>query len=81
MKRTILILISIATLAACSTKPCRCYLLESYGSVRVNKTYIDEETPCRELGYTTPNPDDSSFRYCTDWDTAEMSHYAILDMF
>lgn len=67
--------------AACSTKPCRCYLLESCGSVRVTQTHIDEGTPCRELGYDKPHPRDSSLRYCTDWDTSEIDYHDIINMF
>lgn len=67
--------------AACSTKECRCYVLESCRAVRVSKTHIDKETPCRELGYSTPHPRDKSYRYCTDWDTAELSDNEIGRMF
>ena len=68
-------------LTSCSTKPCRCYLLTRWGSVRVSETYIDRDTPCSELGYDRPSPDDSSFRYCTEIEIAEMDTMDIVRMF
>ncbi|MBP5548792.1 MAG: hypothetical protein J6X58_07895 [Bacteroidales bacterium] len=68
-------------LSSCSTKPCRCYLLEKWGSVRVSETYIDPSTPCGELGYSNINPDDSSYRYCTEWDDPEIDTMDVVRMF
>jgi hypothetical protein len=58
--------------SSCSTKPCRCYLLEKWGSVVVSTSYIDKETPCSELGYHRPNPEDSTYRHCTEIDAPEI---------
>lgn len=67
--------------ASCSTKPCRCYLLTRWGSVPVSETYIDRNTPCSELGYSRLNPDDSSFRFCTEIDEPERDTMDIVRMF
>ena len=72
---------TLLLLTSCSTKPCRCYLLERWGSVRVSETYIHPQTPCSELGNSRPNPDDSSFRYCTETDIPEMDTMDIVHMF
>lgn len=74
-------LAAVVLLAACSTKDCRCYVLESCTAVRISKTRVDKDMPCRELGYDKPHPSDGSFRYCTDWDTAEISDRDIARMF
>lgn len=75
------IIVSALLLASCSTKPCRCYLLERWGNVNVSETYIDPTTPCSELGYSHPSPDDSSFRYCTEIDEPEMDTMDVVRMF
>lgn len=73
----------LATLAvtACSTHACRCYLLERWGNVPIEETLIDINTPCFDLGYDTPHPFDSSFRYCTDADAPLMDTMDIVRMF
>lgn len=75
------ILAAILLLASCTTKSCRCYKLEQWGNVRVSETYIDENTPCSDLGYDYPNPDDSSFRYCVDIDYPEIDTMDVVRMF
>lgn len=81
MKRKIIPILLLLLVTSCSTKPCRCYLLERWGSVPVTKTYIDKNTLCSELGYSQLNPDDSSFRYCTEIDDPEMDTMDIVRMF
>ncbi|MBP5327005.1 MAG: hypothetical protein J6Y98_03730 [Bacteroidales bacterium] len=66
------IFLAVLLLSSCSTKPCRCYLLEKWGSVVVSTSYIDKETPCSELSYHRPNPEDSTYRHCTEIDSAEI---------
>ena len=79
---SILIIAStLLLLSACSTKPCRCYLLTKWGNVPVTETYIDKNTPCSELGYSKMNPDDSSYRYCTETEDPEMDTMDIVRMF
>ena len=74
-------LAALLLLSSCSTKPCRCYLLTRWGSVPVSETVIDRNTPCSELGYSTLNPDDSSFRYCTEIDEPEVDTMVVVRMF
>ncbi len=78
---SIFIIFAALLLASCSTKPCRCYLLDRWGAVPVSETYIDHDTPCSELGYSRPNPDDSSFRYCTEIDAPLIDTMDIVRMF
>lgn len=82
-QRRPIVLATIATLllASCSTKSCRCYLLTRWGSVPISETYIDKSTPCSELGYNNLNPDDSSYRYCTEWDDPEIDTMDVVRMF
>ena len=75
------VIVALLLLTSCSTKPCRCYLLERWGSVRISETYTDPSTPCSELGYDRLNPDDSSYRYCTDIDAPELGRMDIVNMF
>ena len=79
--KTKLTIVATLLLASCSTKPCRCYLLTRWGNVRVSETYTEPATPCSELGYSRLNPDDSSFRYCTEIDVPEMDTMDIVRMF
>lgn len=79
--KTILVLGVLMALSSCSTKPCRCYLLERWGSVRINTVYIDDDTPCSDLGYNHVNPDDSSFRLCTDMEDSLIDYADIVRMF
>ncbi len=67
--------------AACHTHTCRCYLLERWGNVPIEETVIDKGTPCSELGYDTPHPFDSSFRYCTDADEPLLDTMVVVRMF
>ena len=67
--------------AGCQTHDCRCYLLERWGNVRVQHTLIDQQTPCADLGWDFPHPNDSSFRFCTDWDAPEMDTMDVVRMF
>ncbi len=67
-------------LAGCSTKECRCYVVERWGNVVIKTTYTTPSTACSRLGYDTPHPVDSSFRLCTEidepeWDYGELVHY------
>ena len=79
--KTKIIITAALLLSSCSTKPCRCYLLTRWGSVPVTETYIDHDTPCRELGYSQLNPDDSSYRYCTEIDDPAMDTMDVVRMF
>lgn len=79
-KMAVLAIVAMAA-GGCGTKECRCYVMEPCRAVRVSKTHIDKETPCRELGYATAHPRDNSYRYCTDWDTAELTDKDIGIMF
>ena len=81
MTRKLIPLALLLLLTSCSTKPCRCYLLTRWGSVPVTETYIDRDTPCSELGYSRLNPDDSSFRYCTEIDAPLLDTMDIVRMF
>ena len=80
---TVFILILFITLmtTACNTHSCRCYLLEHWGNVPIEETLIDRDTPCSKLGYDTPHPFDSSFRYCTDIDEPILDTMVIVRMF
>lgn len=68
-------------LSACTTKSCRCYLLERWGNVFIGETYTTPGTECSELGYSTMNPEDSTYRYCTDMDEALYDTIEIVRMF
>ncbi|MBP5516870.1 MAG: hypothetical protein J6X86_07980 [Bacteroidales bacterium] len=81
MKRRLIIAITLLSLVGCEAKECRCYLLERWGNVRVSKTYIDNNKSCDQLGYDTPHPVDSSFRYCTDYDAPEIDTMEVVWMF
>ena len=72
---------TVLLLAGCTSKSCRCYLLDRWGAVPITETYIDEGTPCAELGYDHPNPDDSSFRLCTEWDDPMIDTMDVVRMF
>lgn len=84
MKRTV-VLASLTSamllIAACNPKECRCYKLERWGNVRITSTYIDNHKSCADLGYDYPNPDDSSFRFCTDIDAPLLDTMDIVRMF
>ncbi len=71
----------LMALAACNSKSCRCYLLTRWGNVVVEETYIDQNTACAELGYSTMNAYDSSYRYCTDIDTPPIDTMDIVRRF
>jgi hypothetical protein len=80
-KSKIAVIAATLLFASCSTKPCRCYLLERWGNVPVSETYIDRDTPCSELGYSRLNPDDSSYRLCTEIDAPLIDTMDIVRMF
>ena len=80
--RSIIVFVgALLLLTGCKTKSCRCYLLEKWGNVVVSETYIDPGTDCSELGYSTQNRYDLSYRYCTDFDDPEIDTMEIVRRF
>ena len=54
---------------------------DKYNILRQRNWRCDIGPACRELGYSRLNPDDSSFRYCTEIDVPEMDTMDIVRMF
>lgn len=80
MKRKAFIALTLLALSSCSTKPCHCYLLERWGSVRESETYTKANGDCSALGYTNPNPDDSSMRICTETDADTLDYRTVIQL-
>lgn len=68
-------------LSGCGKKSCKCYLFDQWGTVHTSKTYIDEDTPCADLGYSTMRLQDSSYRLCTEAYEPDMDYGDVAHMF
>lgn len=81
LRKTIIVAAVALLFGGCSTKACRCYLLEKWGNVVIEEVYTDGERDCGELGYSVMNPNDSSYRHCTETDVELMDTMDIVHMF
>ena len=72
---------AVMLLASCSKKPCKCYLYNQWGTIVFQDAYIDKNTACAELGYSTMRLQDSSYRYCTEADEPDMDYGDVAHMF